>query len=741
MSVKRRITKRKMANLFFSLCFGLALLLTQGITALADGVTATTGGASSTNLHKHEYVWYSATVPNSFLYENGSGYVRVEAISSNVVVENYSSAFALQSSKTIANELPIFGGFYNGANYNYLVYGQQNAEDSDEVEVMRVVKYDKNWNRLAALSYYGCNTYMPFDAGSMSFAEYGDVLYIRTCHEMYKSSDGYHHQACMTFSINQSTLSKIDQYTIVKNVTCGYVSHSFNQFIRVVGNKVVAVDHGDAYPRAVVLGTYASTADKGTLSTYGAYSNVNLLAIPGATGANYTGVNVGGFEVSSTHYLVAINSVDLDQLGTARVKNIKVLTQPIGDLASSSTATQVITSYAEDGTVSVSNPYLVPMENDQFALIWEETGRPTSQYYAGTYYNRVMIATLDHEGKQVGETKEVEGSLSDCQPIYSDGKLIWYVTSGAAPSFYTVSMKQEELKFDAVNLTLQDNLAINFKVKKSRFSDAGYGIPYVKFVMNGKEKTVTPNQEMISDETYYWFTCNNIAPQMIGDDIEATLYVEQSGTEIKGNSTTYSVEKYCYAQLNGSSSKTKLTTLIVDLLNYGTMAQKYTEYGMDHLVNAYLTTTQAGWGTSANRTYENALNTNSTTIDSPSVKFSGIGLALNETVAIRYKINVADLTGVTIKIEDEKGRSWTYGASDLEATAGGYYLYFRKLQAARMSDAVYATVYKNGTAVSNTIKYSIESYVSGSQSTSDVALLNLLNAMMKYGDAAKAYAN
>ena len=46
-----------------------------------------------------------------------------------------------------------------------------NKEESDECEVFRFVKYDKNWNRLAQCSVKGANTYIPFDAGGLSMTE------------------------------------------------------------------------------------------------------------------------------------------------------------------------------------------------------------------------------------------------------------------------------------------------------------------------------------------------------------------------------------------------------------------------------------------------------------------------------------------------------------------------------------------------------------------------------------------
>ena len=85
------------------------------------------------------------SVIKSYLAPNGTdGYIRIEAIGEKVYVEEYSKDFVISSMKEIEMELDEFGGCFVGEKYNFLVFGQGNPEDSDEVEVLRVVKYDKN---------------------------------------------------------------------------------------------------------------------------------------------------------------------------------------------------------------------------------------------------------------------------------------------------------------------------------------------------------------------------------------------------------------------------------------------------------------------------------------------------------------------------------------------------------------------------------------------------------------------
>ena len=195
-----------------------------------------TGGAKNTklqNIAQNDYPTWSSTVA-SYLCEYNNLLYRVEPDAKNVLVEKYDLNGKVLGSAAYSMELPIFGGFFSGKSHNYLVFGQENRKESDSVEVIRIVKYDKNWKRLSAVSIKGANTYIPFDAGSLRMTETGGKLYIHTCHEMYDDDNsGYHHQANMTFVIKQSTMKVVDQYYDVMNIAqAGYVSHSFNQFVK-----------------------------------------------------------------------------------------------------------------------------------------------------------------------------------------------------------------------------------------------------------------------------------------------------------------------------------------------------------------------------------------------------------------------------------------------------------------------------------------------------------------------------
>ncbi len=301
-----------------------------------------------------------------------------------------------------------------------------------------------------------------------------------------------------------------------------------------------------------------------------------------------------------------------------------------------------------------------------------------------------------------------------------------------------IELTDSSLAITDVNVVLQNNLALQFFASKSLYAQKGYNAPFIVFNVNGKEKTV----QATDDGTNYVFICNNIAPQMIGDKIGFTVYAMKNGAKVKGMSAAYSVKDYCDYVLQYMNSDTKLMTLVVDLLNYGAATQTYANYKTDALVNKDLTSTQQGWATDEREYVNVATLTNADAADLAGVSITNMSLVLNETVAIRYFFTATSISGLTLEIKDAKGQTWTFSESDFVLESdNNYHVDFRKLQAKRMSDVVYATFHK-GSQKSVTAVYSIESYASIiPQYTTDQKLLNLISCMMKYGDAAKAYAN
>ena len=374
---------------------------------------------------------------NSYLYRDGDAYVRVENINGRIVVERYDSGFRLQSARSLESDLfTVWGGFFAGETYNFIITGRENREERSDAEVLRIRKYAKDWTLLDELTLYGQNTQIPFHGGSVRCAEAGGVLWIHTCHQMFKSSDGHNHQANMTFSLRESDMELLSARTGVSNISTGYVSHSFNQYVMADRDgQILFFDHGDAYPRAAVL----------CRKTGSQFNSVEVQEFPGAIGDNTTGGSLGGLAETDLGYLTAYNYNGVGAASEGSVlgertedpmatRNVYLGFTPKRDFSKGGTTVRKVTDYEDNGMYSAGNPVLVATGENEGYLIWEVLSGETGYYgFSGT----LAYVRYGMDGS-VSEIKTLEGRLSDCQPIAVDGKAVWYVTDGTEPAFYVL---------------------------------------------------------------------------------------------------------------------------------------------------------------------------------------------------------------------------------------------------------------------------------------------------------------
>lgn len=374
----------------------------------------------------------------SYLYQDGNLFYAVEGEpSGNVLaVDVYDKTFALRRTRQIPMELDTFGGFFAGKNYNYVVFGQDNTEENDRKEVIRIVKYSKDFKRLDSVSITSgeCYTVKPFEAGSLRMAENGKELVIHTARERYTTEDGLNHQSQLTIRLDTGSMRvKNDLGRFQEN----HVSHSFNQFVLFDNGKLVLLDHGDAYPRSVVLSRLNGSS----------YTTTNLLKIPGAVGANCTGVTVGGFEAFGNSYIAAINTVDHSKVIAYDSFNMIGLDRDERDVAllvcpksgSGKVLTVKLTDYVGKGLLG-STPYLVKLSNDRFLVIWEEFAYGQSY---GTTSQGVRYVVVDGAGKVLAGVQALQNARlsSDCQPVLLDGAVTWYINMKAGRMFYQIDVQ------------------------------------------------------------------------------------------------------------------------------------------------------------------------------------------------------------------------------------------------------------------------------------------------------------
>ena len=440
------------------------------------------------------YSYYASTTDKNYIVPlDDGGYMTftVNSDSNGYTAEFFNKSYESTSKKSISKELGIFGAFYSDDNGYYILTGQNNTGESATVECFRLTKYDKSWNRKGSCGLKDCNTTYPFSSGAASMASSGNFLVIRTCHKMYKASDGYNHQANVTILVNTQSMTILDSFYKVSNASDGYSSHSFNQYVKIDNNHIIGADHGDAYPRCMGVWYYKTDLTTGKLLTKGT-TFYKAFPISGEIGANQTGATLGGLEVSDTSYIIVGSSI-VQGNSSSTTKNIFVSTV---NKSSGGIATKWLTSDASSNG-SYSNPYIVKVSDTKFAVIWN---RSSTLYYA----------FIDGDGNLQGKVYSASGSLSDCQPVLSGNKIIWFIKDDSTGFCYidltdnsfsrAFALKVETSKHGTASVSPVTAIA-GKKITVNYKADEGYELDAIKvngtpiegntFEMPAKDTTVS----------------------------------------------------------------------------------------------------------------------------------------------------------------------------------------------------------------------------------------------------------
>ena len=397
-------------------------------------------GLKSTNVLTDTYPRYGHGT-YSYLEEiEEGGFRRIEAQDGNVYIQIYSADYKLLSTKTIKYVLPKFGGYFKGKDARYIVYGKNNHESDSTAEVVRVVKYDDDWNELGQCSIISKNVYEPFAAGNVSMTENEGILYIHTSRLLYwdtvKDKVEIHHQANLTYAVDENSME-----CVMNEAPGDWVSHSFAQYVITDGDSVYRLDLGDGYPRAInLVKTIAYRQPEDEKAWFMNTTKYFLLQIIGGIGDNYTGVSMGGFELMGDTLITAGSSIVQDSSVTKApnedtYRNIFVLTMDKD--CNSGASFKWITDYKEEDGIRILNPQLIKVKDGCY-IFWEE-------YYAERDRNFwvTRVAKLKEDGSLDGKIHKIHARLSNCRPIVtSDDHFIWYSTMESMPIFYSLDMNR-----------------------------------------------------------------------------------------------------------------------------------------------------------------------------------------------------------------------------------------------------------------------------------------------------------
>ena len=296
------------------------------------------------------------------------------------------------------------------------------------------------------------------------------------------------------------------------------------------------------------------------------------------------------------------------------------------------------------------------------------------------------------------------------------------------------------------SLNLASDISITFAVPKTQL--AGYDSYYLECVLpeyegNTKIGTSTVQIQPVDNGNYYYFTLNGITAVRMGDMVEAVLHMSKGGVKYISKTDSYSVATYAYAML-GSTKDTKMLTLCADLLRYGAEAQSFKGYRTDTLVDAAMTATHRSYLSNTDALSFTATDSSLGDLANPAITWVGKTLDLGSKVGMKFVFNATNYSGDVSKLSmkvsytGSNGEPKTVAVTDAAAygSNGSYYSFtFYGLAASELRTVVDVAIYNGNTRLSQTLRYSAESYASKAPAT----LEPLTCALFAYSDSAKAY--
>lgn len=303
------------------------------------------------------------------------------------------------------------------------------------------------------------------------------------------------------------------------------------------------------------------------------------------------------------------------------------------------------------------------------------------------------------------------------------------------------------LKLSARTLYLYNDLSIVYKINASTITAGGFTDPYLICTINNR--AVRVNGTLKTDEDHvdkYFFEFKNVNPQQMATSVYTYVYATKNGALTRGTAmTTYSVRKYAENQLAKAATPAVLRTLLVDLLNYGTAAQVYSNHRTVDLANSTLTAEQLAYGSTEVPELV-SVSGQGPEIDSPSVTWKGVTLMLDKAVQIRLEIECADISGLKASVVTDYGRTYEITSDKLvpvgSSNPNRYYVFINEVNFARLRSR-YDVTFLNASdePVSRTYSYSAASYAFKriENPSTPANLLALVDRLMKFGASVEAY--
>lgn len=275
------------------------------------------------------------------------------------------------------------------------------------------------------------------------------------------------------------------------------------------------------------------------------------------------------------------------------------------------------------------------------------------------------------------------------------------------------------------NLLLDSDITVRYYARLTDQMSAAT----MTFTMNGVSSTV----QGVRDGEYYTYDFHGVAPQCIGDVIEAELKL---GDKLISVVPPVSAESYCRRIIDGNAAElgvsedyyTTLCDTMVALLRYGGEAQKYLNYKTDRLVSDRLEP-EATSGDDNLVQPKTELNNNGVFAE-----LSGAAVIYDSRVYIVFYLDTVAPNELELWL---KLGGIEYTLPLIGDSRGGYSAVSPAITASSFGSTLTLTAYSHGVPGAS-VTYGIGHYAAAMQNSRDAALTS---ALLHYGAAAEELAD
>jgi hypothetical protein len=312
----------------------------------------------------------------------------------------------------------------------------------------------------------------------------------------------------------------------------------------------------------------------------------------------------------------------------------------------------------------------------------------------------------------------------------------------------------DSLGFAGASVIYQSKMTIKLYVKAEMLdgADSMYAVVTREY-RDDREPLVEKLTEYVKSGKYYVFYVRGIAAKEMNDAVNAVLHIEKDGIEYVYNTYKYGISVYAKNRLNSEGATAAEKTLLVDMLNYGSMAQLYFNYGTDALANSVLTEEQkayASYQTGEEMSFDTVYKYEASGGETTSL--AGVSGIFGDSVKLKYYLRLGSYEGekenlsVRVSYTDVKGKTHEqiYKFSEMTANGEYYTIVFDGIATKDMGIAIRAEIYEyygseKEALVSGVMTYSIETYANNKQSSTAEHFPELLKHMIAFSRSAEKY--